>query len=117
VLTSAILTLTLHDCHLVHGDLTGDNLFILPNGTYKLIDWARPFRGPADLDLAALLESVGHDPLEWADGSIVTMLYMLRIHWLAQCATRWFPAGIATYDQQIADLMAQISHITNLSEL
>ena len=86
VLNAAILDASRQNCGLVHGDLTGDNLFILPDGGYKLIDWARPFRGPTIVDLAALLESLGHDPLAYVDRPALTLLYTLRINWLTQCS-------------------------------
>ena len=110
-LSGAVLAVTQQPQGLVHGDLTGDNLFILPDGGYRLIDWARPFWGSAAVDLAALLESLGHDPLSQVESSVVTMLYMLRINWLTQCAARWFPAGVATYDEQIAGLIGQITSL------
>ncbi len=108
VLSDRVLNATLSNCGLVHGDLTGDNLFVLPAGGYKLIDWTRPFRGPTDLDLVALLESLGHDPREHVDSRLLTMFLMLRINWLTSCARRWFTAGAAGYDRQIADLITQI---------
>jgi hypothetical protein len=92
----------------VHGDLTGDNLFVLPDGGYRLVDWSRPILGPAGLDLATLLESMGIDPLRYVDKAIIVVMLMLRIHWLAQCAVKWIPGGGGTYDQQIADWLRQL---------
>ena len=86
----------------VHSDLTADNLFLLPDGGYRLIDWSRPILGPTDLDLASLLESMQIDPLRYVDRSIVTIMLLLQIHWVAQCAVKWIPGGGETYDQQIA---------------
>ena len=40
----------------VHRDLSGDNLFILPDG-YRLIDWQRPILGPPAVDVASLMAS------------------------------------------------------------
>lgn len=111
-LSDTVMREGLRRCGLVHGDLTGDNVFSLPDGRYQVIDWARPFRGPTDIDLAALLESLGHDPLAYVDRSAVIMLYMLRIDWLTQCAARWFPPGSATYDQQIAELIERMVGIS-----
>jgi hypothetical protein len=88
----------------VHRDLGGDNVFVLPDG-YRVIDWQRPILGPSDLDVATLLRSLGVDPLPHVGEGIVRMLDLLTVHWFVQCATRWFPAGIADYDEQIAALV------------
>jgi hypothetical protein len=37
---------------------------------------------------------------------VAQVMHLLRMHWLAQCATRWFPAGVADYDGEIARLAA-----------
>ena len=91
---------------LVHGDLNGANLFVLPMGGYRVIDWQHSKLGPPELDLAILLDSMGHNPLHYVSEGIVPLMCLLRIHWFAQCATRWFPAGVADYDRQIARLAA-----------
>jgi hypothetical protein len=91
----------------VHRDLGGDNLFLLPDG-YRVIDWQRPMLGPIELDLATLLDSLGHDPWPYVDEGIVRIMYLLRIHWLSQCAVRWFPAGVAGYDAAITELVAAL---------
>jgi hypothetical protein len=91
----------------LHGDLTGDNLLVVPDG-YRVIDWQRPLRGPAALDLANLLESLGVAPRRHVEGGVVQLLYLLRIAWFAQAARRWFPPGAATYDTQIARLAARV---------
>ena len=87
----------------VHGDLSGDNLFVLPDGC-RLIDWQRPILGPADLDLAHLLHSLDFDPSRHVDEGIVRVMYFLWIDWIAQCATRWIPQAIKTYDKHIVRL-------------
>jgi thiamine kinase-like enzyme len=109
VLSDDVLYASQYDIGLVHGDLTGENLFLLTNNLYKVIDWTRPFLGPTAIDLAMLLESLGHDPLVQVDPSIVVMVDILRIQWLAQCAAQWFPAGMATYDAQIARLIGRLT--------
>lgn len=96
------------DCDpgLVHGDLYRENLFLLPDGSLKVIDWARPYRGPAELDRVTLLDALGFAPP--SDTPIAAMSTCLRIHWLAACASRWFPPGIETYDEQIAGLIEKL---------
>ncbi len=95
---------------LVHGDLGGDNIFLLPDG-YRVIDWQRPIRGPVGLDLTSLVESFGYEPLRWTGRGLVLVMTLLHIHWLTACASRWFQAGSATYDCQIADLAHRIGMI------
>ncbi len=95
----------------LHGDLAGDNVFVLPSG-YRVVDWQRPFRGPADLDLATWLESFGLDPLRHLAEGVVWTLYLLRLAWFTECAVRWFPEGIPDYDGQIARLAMMLGRET-----
>lgn len=46
----------------VHGDLAAKNVFVRPGG-YKVIDWQRPLRAPAEIDLALFLDSKRVNPL------------------------------------------------------
>jgi hypothetical protein len=92
---------------LVHNDLAGDNIFLCPEGM-RLIDWQRPIYGPPELDLLNLLESVGLDPQPYAAEGMLPLKRLLSIHWLAQCADRWFPEGVADYDRQIALLTVDL---------
>jgi len=87
----------------VHCGLGSRNLYVLPDG-YRVIDWQRPILGPADLDLAILLSSLGFNPLRHVDESIVWVMHFLHIHWLTQCAVRWFPWGTRAYDKLVARL-------------
>jgi hypothetical protein len=91
------------DTGLVHNDLTRDNIFILPDG-YRLIDWQRPIYGPRALDLVTLVESAGIDARQHVSVGLLRLKRLLSIHWFVQCAERWFPPGINTYDRQIAQL-------------
>jgi Phosphotransferase enzyme family len=93
---------------LVHGDLTGENLFLRPGG-YHLIDWQFPKIAPRDLDLATLLESLGVDPRRHVSVATVRVMWLLRACWLTECAVRWFPAGTPHYDVQIAHLASLIA--------
>ena len=87
----------------IHADLSSDNLFVLPGG-YRLIDWQYPRLGPREVDLALLLESLGFDPLRHVGEGVVQVTTFLRIHWLTQCAVRWIPEAVRTYDRMIAQL-------------
>jgi thiamine kinase-like enzyme len=92
---------------LIHSDLSAANLFVLGERC-RVIDWQFPKRGPADLDLAILLESIGLDPRDYVDAGIVRLMVLLRILWLTECATRWFTPGIESYDRQIVQLATQL---------
>lgn len=105
LLAPDVLAACAYDPGLVHGDLTPGNLFALPGG-WRVIDWARPLRGPAALDHVTLLHACGFDPLPHFDDGLIWLWRGLRIHWLAGCAARWFPPGRETYDQQIAAVLA-----------
>jgi hypothetical protein len=91
----------------VHGDLGADNVFLLSD-EFRVIDWQKTKKGPTGLDLATLLESKAIEPLGYVDRGVVWIMYLLRIRWLTECAVRWFPAGIGTYDASIAQLADKI---------
>jgi hypothetical protein len=95
----------------VHGDLAGDNLFVLSDRC-RVIDWQYPRRAPRALDLAILLESLGINPVPYAGEGIVRVMYLLRIWWLAQCATRWIPEAASHYDRMIINLAERIARPT-----
>jgi aminoglycoside phosphotransferase (APT) family kinase protein len=94
----------------VHRDLSGDNLFVLPDG-YRVIDWQRPILGPPGVDLASLMASLGFDPVRHAGEGAVRAWLLLNVDWLAQCAARWFPDGTPTYDEQIVRLAARLDDV------
>lgn len=88
---------------LVHGDLCGNNILVTPKG-YRVLDWQHPLLGPPDVDMATLLDSLAIDPRTHVEAGVVDIMYLLRIDWLVQCAQKWFVAGCAAYDAQIADI-------------
>jgi len=93
---------------LVHADLSADNCFYCPDGSFRLIDWQRPIFGPPTLDLVQLLESCGLDPRPHVKQDVIRLKRLLSVHWLAQCAYRWFPQGVRTYDRQIGALTEKL---------
>jgi hypothetical protein len=103
----AVLAAICSPAGLVHRDLSGDNVFLLPDG-YRVIDWQRPILGPVALDLANLLAALGFDPLQHVAPGVVQLLYLLRIDWLAQCARTWFTPGAASYDTTILRHAARV---------
>jgi hypothetical protein len=92
----------------VHGDFTGDNLFVLGEGDYRVIDWQRPYYGPTELDIASMLESLEFDPLQIVGPGIVQIGSFMLIRWFTVCAVRWFPDGAETYDGLTAEHAAKI---------
>jgi aminoglycoside phosphotransferase (APT) family kinase protein len=50
---------------LVHGDLTPDNILILPDGRWLLLDWEYAHAGEVDDDLAALMAGAPSPPPDW----------------------------------------------------
>lgn len=94
---------------LVHGDLAGDNIFILADGSYRIIDWQRPLLGPVDLDLAHLADSFDLDSRSWVTSGVVKVFHLLRIQWLVECTVRWFPAGKDTYDLAISKFITALT--------
>lgn len=91
------------ECGYIHGDLSGENLFVTPSG-WRVIDWQFPRLGPRCVDVATLLESMGVDPTAWTSPEAVQAMLFLRVRWLVDCTLFWFPAGRATYDRAVAQL-------------
>jgi hypothetical protein len=89
-----------------HGDLGGDNVFVIPGG-YKIIDWQRPVRGPAELDRTTYLAAMGVDPSKYISREILGLFWFLRLRWLVECKVRWFPQG-DSYDSQVAEFADHI---------
>jgi hypothetical protein len=94
-----------------HGDLCGDNVFVTPDG-YKIIDWQRPVRGPAELDLATFYFTMGVEPIKYLCREIVDINIFLHLRWFVEAKLRWFPAG-DSYDRQVAELADLILHETS----
>ncbi len=103
-LTKPVLALFDGPTGLVHGDLSGDNVFLLPDG-YRVIDWQRPLFGPAGLDLVDLLASLGCNPAGHVGKAVLQARAFLHLRWLAECASRWFPPAHETYDRLTAEII------------
>ena len=96
-----------HTLGYVHGDLSSSNI-LRDEHEYKVLDWQRPIHGPIDLDRVSLLLSTHINPAKYLDTGIISLYYLLQIHWLSECSLHWFPEGVKTYDQQIAQLISQL---------
>jgi len=88
----------------VHHDLSGDNIFVMPDG-YRIIDWQRPVLGPTELDLAILLYSMHREVFRYVDIGVVGIMHLLRIEWFTECAAHWFPEGRVSYDKAIEEIV------------
>jgi thiamine kinase-like enzyme len=100
--SDAILTTFQVPSVLNHGDLSGDNVFVTPDG-YKIIDWQRSVRGPAGLDLASYLFTMGMEPSTHTRREIIQINWFLHLRWFVECKLHWFPPG-KSYDRQVAEL-------------
>jgi len=89
-----------------HGDLGGENVFVSPGG-YKIIDWQRPVRGPAELDRVTYLFALGLNPLKYIQRSMNELNWFIHMHWFVECKQHWFPPG-DSYDRQVAELAGLI---------
>jgi len=94
------------DPGLLHADLSGDNIFLTPDG-YRVIDWQYPRRGPAGVDWACYLDGMGLDPLAYVPRAAVQVFWFIRLNWFVECKTRLFPPG-EVYDRQVAALAERI---------
>jgi len=91
-----------------HGDLGGDNVFVTPDG-YKIIDWQRPVRGPAELDQVTYLFAMGIDPLKYIQRSMNELNWFIHLRWFVEAKLHWFPLG-DSYDRQVAELADLVLH-------
>lgn len=76
----------------IHGDLGGDNILKLPDG-YRIIDWARPFWGPADLNVFDALANADYNPMHYFGRGLAMVEAFLRLNWAAQCKFSWIRDG------------------------
>lgn len=76
----------------VNTDLKAAHVFVPADG-YRVLDWQRPVRGPAALDRATLLRSLGIDPRGRVAPGVPTLQNLLLIAWFAACDRRWIGPG------------------------
>ena len=90
------------------GHVHGDNLFVLPDDSCRVIDWQRPFLGPTELDIASMMDSLGFDPLHHVPPGIVQIRHFMLIHWITTCAVHWYPEAAPGYDGLTAEQASKI---------
>lgn len=64
----------------IHGDLAAKNVFIKGNG-HKVIDWQRPLRAPAEVDLVLFLDSKRVNPLLIVEPHYVGIMCLTGMWW------------------------------------
>lgn len=107
--SSNVVSASSDDTGLIHGDPSGSNVFILPEG-YRIVDWQRTKQGPREIDMVAFLYWRGIDPADHVNPGIVAMWYFLGINWLTQCKKRWIPSAIS-YDGKIVEFAAEMAKL------
>jgi len=90
---------------LIHGDLTRDNVFVCDDGL-RVIDWQRPSKAPAEVDLVALLNAHGGNPCRYVAVDIVGIFHFLQMHWAVECQRRWIVE--ASYDEWVHEAIHRI---------
>lgn len=76
---------------LIHGDLKAEHVFCHTDGSVTVIDWQRPYRAPAEIDLVLLLESLGLDPAPHVAPAVVCLRWFLLLHWASEAQANLLP--------------------------
>ncbi|HEU0294807.1 MAG TPA: phosphotransferase [Anaerolineales bacterium] len=108
---SAVVDIVNKESCLTHGDLNGENIFVLPDG-YKLIDWQRPCRAPYDVDMVGLLLDKGFNPSLHVNREVIQIFHFLRIDWFTQCRASLFPEGLSYERSVISAAETLLEHRT-----
>lgn len=75
---------------LVDGDCKGEQVFPVGGG-YRVVDWQCPYRAPAGIDLATLLEAREIDPLPHASPAAFGIRWLLHLHRALEGKVRLLP--------------------------
>jgi len=90
--SSAVLSAIGAGSRVIHGDLTGDQVFVTDSG-YRVIDWQRPIVAPAEVDLVSLLVEKRVEPHGIVDDAVVGIFWFLRLHWAVVAQYELFPGA------------------------
>jgi thiamine kinase-like enzyme len=66
-------------CGLINCDLHNENIFLMPDNTWKIIDWEMPCIGPSSVDMAGLLENLTLDPYQYLPREAVKMMNLVKL--------------------------------------
>ena len=70
--------------------LKADQVFMLGD-EYRIIDWQRPYRAPAEVDLVSLLVDRKVSPNDFASREVIGVFWLLRLHWAVEAQYAIFP--------------------------
>ena len=104
--SSDVLRLIETTSRLTHGDLKPDNVFVTDRG-YRVIDWQRPQRAPAEVDLVSLLEGTAN-LFQHASAPAIGVFYLLRLHWTVTSKRDLLPHLRGPFDRWASDAIAFI---------
>lgn len=108
----ALMEFALNNIGYAHGDFSQDNVLILPDGNFFILDWQRSLITSPLVDYVAFFESLDIEPLLFLPAEAVILTNLLNISWLLDCAQKWFLPGRRTYDHQIKQLVSRIQKLS-----
>jgi aminoglycoside/choline kinase family phosphotransferase len=92
----------------IHGDFKADQIFMAEDG-YRVTDWQRPVRAPADVDLVSLLVDRHISPHGIVDNPVIGIYWFLRLHWVVTTQHDLFPQNHwPIYSQYATEALEQI---------
>ncbi len=106
--SAAVLDAIEANPRVTHGDLKGDQVFVMPaaadartdtdarsdadaNAGYRVIDWQRPVIAPPETDLVSLLVEQHMQPYGFVDITIIRIFWFLRLCWAIEAQFDLFP--------------------------
>jgi hypothetical protein len=88
--TRPVLDMVDRTSQLINADLKAEHIFLTVDG-YRVIDWQRPYRGPAEIDLVCLLESMQIPAEAYAQPAAIALRSFLFVHWAAEAKLHLLP--------------------------
>lgn len=85
---------------LINGDFKAEHVFCGAGagGADVVVDWQRPYRAPAEIDIVSLLESAQIDPAPHVAPVAIGLRAFLFVHWAAEAKTHLLPQ-LGLFDQ------------------
>ncbi|HEU5086801.1 MAG TPA: hypothetical protein VFT99_05125, partial [Roseiflexaceae bacterium] len=85
---------------LINGDFKAEHVFCGAGagGADVVVDWQRPYRAPAEIDIVSLLESAQIDPAPHVAPVAIRLRAFLFVHWAAEAKTHLLPQ-LGLFDQ------------------
>ena len=82
------------------------HVFCAPQG-YQIIDWQRPYRAPAEIDLVVFLESQKIDARRYVAPAVFGLRWFLMLNWGVEAKTHLLPE-LPFYDRWARDAIDRI---------